>query len=139
MQLLLNPDDKKVIQAGMSKASFEVRIRKQIGLANDDIGTVIKGEPGGNLTLGETSSDIARGLESIPGGFVYNLGVISDATAITISTPTFARRSYIEHTMSRWTTLSENLGGVPVFVLAPYDRTVMLIQQNFENRVVTLK
>jgi hypothetical protein len=100
---------------------------------------VIKGEPGGGLAIGETSTDVVRGAESIPGGFVYNLRKINGATAITISAPTFARREYIDYEMSRWTTLSNFLGGIPVFVHAPYDGAVMLIQQDFENREVTLK
>jgi hypothetical protein len=139
-----------MVSRGLGAARSEVvrRAEFETTRTNVTVGAVLKrqigrsravaGEPRG-LAITEVSTNVVRGLEEKGGGFAGARGPISRAEAITISLPGFARGSLIDARAGQFGGLSSQLGGVPVFVLAPKDGSIVLFEAGFEPRGVSFR
>jgi RHS repeat-associated protein len=120
--LLSNAKDRHVINQAIAKSNQDMEHRRESGQAVPQVGTLVQGEPGGGLRVGETSMLAAMGKEHSGGGW----GAAEDVQAIAIS-------------LSRWATGSEALNGAdgfnklskhfgPIFVHVPRERRTFVFE-----------
>jgi hypothetical protein len=141
--LLGNDADKRVIRHGIADASSEVSFQREFNNQNVTVGSLIKGESG-NLSITETSQNVARGLESNDGGlfgltFAGDQVKIQNATAITIALPQHSRINSTMGQTGRFNTLSAGNSGAPIFVKSPYDGKVVMFESGYTPRQMNLR